>query len=131
MNITDKAINYDAVCAIDGVDPIASLPYPSSKTDDEVAINSFAKVIRINRVLNEGWQPDWNDDDQYKYYPWFDMEAYGEDAGSGVGFSFNDYYYDDSLSYVGSRLVYPTRELAKFAGETFLAEYRGFMVIEK
>lgn len=116
---------YADICKIDGVDPIKSLPFPEAKTADEIAVNSVAKVFRINCVLNEGWTPDWLNYDEYKYYPWFDM------AGSGSGFSYYDCCYAYVFSCVGSRLVYKTRELAKFAGQTFLEEYKGYMVIEK
>lgn len=125
MNLSEIK-NYEDICKIEGVDPIQSLPYPEAKAADEIAVNSVAKVFRINRVLNEGWQPDWTNYDQYKYYPWFDMEA-----GSGSGFACGDYRYGLGFSGVGARLVYKTSELAIFAGTVFLEEYRGFMVIEK
>lgn len=128
MNITEKVKNYEDVCKIDGVDPIKSLPYPEATNPEEIAVNNFAKAIRINRVLNEGWQPDWNNWDEYKYYPWFDMQS---KAGLGSGFSCFGYCCDYSLSGVGARLVFKTRALAEFAGKTFLDVYRGFMVIEK
>lgn len=134
MNITEKVKNYEDICAIDGVDPIQSLPFPEAKNSDEEAINSVAKVFRINRVLNEGWVPNWYDWDEYKYYPYFDMSPNGKGdgkiPGSGSGFSFSDYDCVYGTSVVGARLVYKTRELAKFAGETFTQEYRGFMVLE-
>jgi len=48
-----------------------------------------------------------------------------------LGFSSYDYFYDDTSSIVGARLVFKTRALAEFAGKTFTDVYRGFMVIEK
>jgi len=131
MKITDKIKNYEDICTFDGVDPVQSLPFPQEQNAEEIAINSFAKAIRINRVLNEGWTPDWNNFDERKYYPWFDMETYPGQVGSGAGFSYGDYDFVYSGSCVGSRLVFKSRELAEFAGRTFLDTYRGFMVIEK
>jgi hypothetical protein len=128
MMITKKVKTYEDICKIDGVDPIKSLPYPDASNPEEQAVNSFAMAIRINRILNEGWQPDWNNWDERKYYPWFDMQG---EAGSGVGFSCGAYGYGCTHSAVGSRLVFKTRELAEFAGKTFLSVYRGFMMIEK
>jgi hypothetical protein len=129
MNLK-KIKTYADICKIDGVDPIKSLPFPEAKTAEETAVNSFAMTIRINRVLNEGWQPDWNNSREYKYYPWFYMRSDSQ-VGSGVGFSYYDYSCVHSDSAVGSRLVFKTETLAKFAGTTFLEVYRGFMVIEK
>jgi len=128
MKITTKVKTYADICQIDGVDPVQSLPYPSATNSEEIAVNSFAKAIRINRVLNEGWQPDWNNWDETKYYPWFDMR---DNAGSGSGFSYDDYDSDCTYSDVSARLVFKTRALAEFAGKTFTDVYRGFMVIEK
>lgn len=123
-----KDINtYEDICVIDNVDPITSLPFQDPQSPEEIAVNNFAKAIRINRVLNDGWKPDWNNWDENKYYPWFDMQS--EEAGSGSGFSFFDYCYVYVRSTVGSRLVYKSRELAEFVGKTFLDIYRGFMVI--
>jgi len=123
MNL-ENIKTYEDICKIDNVDPVASLPIQNATTPEDIAINSFAKVLRINRVLNEGWVPDWNNWDEYKYYPWFDMR---DKAGSGSGFSYDDCNYDGGRSTVGSRLVLKTRDLAKFAGKTFLEEYKGFM----
>lgn len=131
MKITERVKTYQDICAIDGVDPINSLPYPEPKSEEEIAVNSFSKAIRICRILNEGWQPDWNNDDEYKYYPWFDMETYDDQVGSGVGFSCYGYLFGGSVSAVGSRLVFKSSDLAKFAGTVFLEVYRGYMVIEK
>lgn len=131
MKITDKINSYEDVCVIDGVDPVKSLPFPETKNAEENAVNNVAKCFRIARVLNEGWQPDWNNDDERKYYPWFDMETYPDQVGSGVGFSFVVYGCVGSCSAVGARLVFKTSELANFAGTKFLDVYHGYMVIEK
>ena len=88
---------------------------------DEIA---YKKVKIIAQALNEGWVPDWTNTDEYKYYCWFKY------VGSGVGFSFYDYYYDRSDSGVGSRLVFRTSALAEYAGKQFLDIYRAYMVIE-
>jgi len=130
MNLSEIK-NYEDICKIDGVDPVQSLPFSDPKNADEIAVNSISKVFRINRVLNEGWVPNWYNWDEYKYYPWFDMIPEGNKAGSGSGFSFRVCGCVRDGSDVGARLVYKTRELAEFAGKTFLEEYRGFMVIEK
>lgn len=131
MNTIKKVTTYKEACEIEGVDQLQSLPYPEAKNADQVTINAFAKLILIARVLNEGWQPDWNNDDEAKYYPWFDMETYPDRVGSGVGFSFHVSYYGGSGTNVGSRLCFKSRDLAKFAGETFLSVYREMMAIEK
>ncbi len=74
------------------------------------------------KSLNEGWEPNWDDDDEYKYFPWFKM-------GSS-GFRYTDFVSWHTNSHVGSRLCLKNRELAKYAGEQFTNLYRKFMIIE-
>ncbi|AQX84007.1 hypothetical protein ELBR111191_14730 [Elizabethkingia bruuniana] len=88
---------------------------------DEVA---YRKVKLIVKALNEGWTPDWSDSDQYKYFPWFNMSS-----SSGAGFSFFVYVHWYTYSYVGSRLCFKNRDLAKYAGQQFESIYKEFMTI--
>lgn len=78
------------------------------------------KLSIIAKALNEGWEPDWTDASQYKYYPWM---KYTE----GVGFSFNGCGSGHTTSRVGSRLCFKTRELAEYAGKQFQSIYNDFL----
>jgi hypothetical protein len=92
--ITEQVKTYEDICAIDGVDAVKSLPFPEPKSGEEIAINGFAKAIRVARVLNEDWVPDWSNYNQYKYYPYFDMNPDEVPAGgSGLGFSFHLHHH--------------------------------------
>ena len=84
------------------------------------------ELIVIAKALNEGWTPDWQNDNQYKYFPWFDMD----NSSSAGRFSFlaSDSLY--SYSLVGSRLCFKSEELADYAGTQFLELYRELFVIE-
>lgn len=82
---------------------------------------SYRRVKLICKALNEGWTPDWNNNNEYKYYPWFEM------GSSGFRFGGYDYWVTDS--YVGSRLCFKSRELAEYAGKQFEAIYENFMII--
>jgi len=85
---------------------------------DEVA---YQILKMLAKSLNEGWTPDWNNDNQYKYYPWFYM-------GGSSGFRFYDCGYWHSLSSVGSRLCFKSRELAEYAANQFTDTYKQFMI---
>ena len=78
------------------------------------------ELIVIAKALNEGWQPDWQNDNEYKYFPWFDMD----NSSSAGRFSF--YVADNpySFSSVGSRLCFNSRELSNYAGNQFEDIYR-------
>ena len=49
------------------------------------AMYAHYKLMIITEALNEGWTPNWDDWEERKYYPWFDMRS----SASG-GFSFHD-----------------------------------------
>ena len=82
------------------------------------------KLCVIAEALNEGWKPDWSNWNQYKYYPWFEMGS-----PSGVGFSYDGYGNWASLSIVGSRLCFKSRELATYAGKQFEELYKEYFVL--
>ena len=78
------------------------------------------ELIVIAKALNEGWQPDWQNDNEYKYFPWFDMD----NSSSAGRFSFCASVNLYSNSGVGSRLCFKSRELSNYAGNQFEDIYR-------
>ena len=42
-------------------------------TDMRKHFEAQYKMIVIAEALNEGWIPDWDNYNEYKYYPWFEM----------------------------------------------------------
>jgi hypothetical protein len=86
---------------------------------DEVA---YRIIKMLAKSLNEGWEPNWDNNNEYKYYPWFDME------GGSSGFRFHDCDFWRSHSVVGSRLCFKSSELATYAGEQFIDVYKKFMI---
>jgi hypothetical protein len=115
-NITDKIKTFEDACKAVGTDP-ASLEFTIGTPDEQ----AYKKIKVIVRALNEGWTPDWKDDDEWKYYPWFDFSS-----GSGLSY----YGYDNrcSNSFVGSRLCFKSSELAEYAGKQFIDLYTQFMI---
>lgn len=78
----------------------------------------------LAKTLNEGWLPNWDNPNEYKYYPWFYMD------GGSSGFRFDGFANWDSSSAVGSRLCFKSSALAEHAGKNFTEVYKQFMVIE-
>lgn len=89
---------------------------------DMLAAQAWAKMGIIAKALNEGWTPDWTNSDQYKYYPWFNMNT-------GSGLSYHGYLYVHSYTLVGSRLVFKSEELATYAGQQFIDIYSQFLTL--
>lgn len=118
--------SFTEACQIKGYDVATILPDLSSFPEKHRAsLTAQAKLIIIAEVLNEGWEPDWNNDNEYKYFPYFWMDS--------PGFRFRAAIFSYSLSSAlgGSRLCFRTRKLAKYAGETFLELYRDLMTLPK
>ncbi len=84
------------------------------------------ELIVIAKALNEGWQPDWQNDNEYKYFPWFDMD----NSSSAGRFSFHASGLRHSLSAVGSRLCFKSKDLATYAGTQFLDIYKDFFTVK-
>jgi len=117
-NIMERVKTADDAFAIKGI-TIGSI-VNDNDTTDEIAY----KILKvIAEVLNEGWVPDWKNNNQYKYYPWFDLS-------SGSGLSYHVFDYRHSTSFVGSRLCFKSEELAEYAGKQFIKEYTDFFIIK-
>jgi hypothetical protein len=127
--VTDRVVSFEDACKVLGLDATNFLPdfsgYPEKHRNAMIA---HAKLVLIAEALNDGWQPNWNDGDEYKYYPWFEIDA-SEEKPSGFGFSYSDYGSWDTYSGVGSRLCYRTRELALYAGKQFQDLYKDYFLI--
>lgn len=75
-----------------------SLPYPNPETSDEEYIDAqFMMMHIIRRKRNK--KPDFNNSNEYKYAPYFDMRS-----GSGFAFSTSVTFIWSTTSPVGSRL---------------------------
>jgi hypothetical protein len=88
-------------------------------TTDEVA---YRKIKLIAKALNQGWTPDWDNDNEYKHYPYFNMQ-------SGVGFSGSYCGSWVAGTGVGSRLCYKSSDLAIYAGKQFESIYKDFLTL--
>lgn len=107
---------------------------------------AYLKLRIIVAALNEGWEPKFTKD-EYRYFPWFyfyTKEEYdkldddekgrcvlrsGFNTYSHHGFVHCHAYYDasSSVTYLGSRFAFRTRELAAYAGRQFTEEWANFM----
>lgn len=112
-NITDRVKSFEDACQVLGISTnvpeVKGLPRKHQK-----AIIANYKLIVIAEALNEGWKPNWQDSDEYKYYPWFDMSN-----PAGVGFSDTNHAASITFAVFGSRLCLKNRELAIYFGQTF------------
>ena len=114
--------SFEDACAKENIDP-AALPEVSMIPEDlRKPIIAAYKLMIIFLAINDGWRPDWNDSDQYKYYPWYWV------LSSGFGFSNSHYYYDYTYPTVGSRLCTDTSEKALYIADQFKQEYQDYFL---
>lgn len=114
----------------------------------EPDVLAFLKLRIIVKALNEGWEPQFTED-ECRYYPWLILytgEEYNKldeeeksrvvyrsncaaDALGGVSWS---RAYSDSSSasaYIGVRLAFKTSELAAYCGRQFLDIWADFVFL--
>lgn len=112
-NITERVKSFEDACQVLGISTnvpdVKGLPRKHQK-----AIVANYKLIIIAEALNEGWKPNWQDSDEYKYYPWFYMTN-----PAGVGFSLTNVTATYAAAAVSSRLCFRNSELAIYFGQQF------------
>jgi kynurenine formamidase len=120
---------FEDACEALGLDPtklpdVSMLPEKNQK-----AIVAHYKLIVVTDAVNEGWQPNWDDSNEWKYYPWFDVEA-SEEKPSGSGLSCNVCDSWSTGTSVGSRLCFKSAELAEYAGKQFKPFYEEYFLFK-
>lgn len=121
--ITDRVKSFEDACVILGINSRTVLPeLPTTYLNNDLrSIQAYAKLTVIIRALNEGWTPDWDNSDEPKYYCWFEKKK--------SGFVLNLVLYHCTVTPVGSRLCFKSRELAQYAGEQFQSIYNDFLTV--
>lgn len=114
----------------------------------EPDVLAFLKLRIIVKALNEGWEPQFTED-ECRYYPWLILytgEEYNKldeeeksrvvyrsssNAGALGGVSCANAFYDSSGSSVniGVRLAFKTSELAAYCGRQFLDIWADFVFL--
>lgn len=119
---------FEEACKATGHDP-EKLPDVSMLPEKhQASLVAYFKLIIIIEALNEGWQPDWSNWDQYKYYAWFKVKT-TKTKTAGVGFSGANYLGSYSGTFVGSRLCLKSSDLALYAGKKFKKLYHEYLLI--
>ena len=114
----------------------------------EPDVLAFLKLRIIVKALNEGWEPQFTED-ECRYYPWFILytrEEYNkldeEEKSRVASRSYNDAYALGGVSYayasldspgtnaiIGVRLAFKTSELAAYCGRQFLDIWADFVFL--
>jgi hypothetical protein len=120
QKITDRVKSWQDVVDIleeQGEDVV--LPYKVAKTKQQKSINALYKIQCITKVLNEGWEPDFSNSAEYKYYPWFEHKK--------AGWSLCCVSYDCVIAYFPFGCYYKTKELGEYSTKVFIDIYKEYL----
>lgn len=110
---------FEDACEVLELDPTEL--FSEIDTLDEIA---YKKLKVIVKAINQGWSPEWNNSNQRKWHPWFNLS-------SGFGFSFSGYHYGRTSTYFGSRLCFESEEKSNYAANQFIQLYEDLLTIKK
>ena len=119
-SIMDRIKTWEDVCNELNINN-SVLPYRNAKTKKEISINAFTKIQYISEVLNEGWNPNFKNTNEYKYYPCFE---YKNSPGEWC-FCISYYYLLHGAVCFG--FYFKTKELSDYAGKQFLEIYKEYL----
>lgn len=156
--VTERIKTFEDACEALGEDHLFvqmfhDIYYKSEKAGANVNsdVVAYLKLRIICAALNEGWEPQYTED-EWRYYPWHflyteseinDMDA-DERADrhmmstgdfnteyAGFAFAHSSSAPSNSAAYVGSRLCLKSRDLAIYCGKQFIDLWANFKLIRR
>lgn len=109
---------FEQVCQAAGEDP-KDYEIPDGASKREKGRLLFAALELICDVFKQGVILDYEDGDQYKYYPWGEYKK-------GSGFALCDVDCTDSDTYVGARLCVDTKAKSEHIWKHFNHIYQRY-----
>ena len=155
--ITERVKTFEDACRELGEDHPFVLAYQNTNLrDPEVAeenrdILAYMKLRIIAAALNEGWEPQFTED-EWRWYPWFTLWteeelseksdewkadrhliSTGDYSGDWAGFACARSYSapSNSNAHFGSRLCFKSEALATYCGKQFISLWADFNMIKK
>lgn len=144
--ITERVKTFEDACKELGEDHKLVQQFKAIKTaiaEDKEA-TAYFKLCIITAALNEGWKPDFTNDEEYRYYPWLCLwtneeleqktDAWKDErnlqlwigggashsgAMCGLACAGSDNAWSNAYAYVSARLAHKTEELAIYSGKQF------------
>ena len=155
--ITERVKTFEDACRELGADHPFVLAYQNTNLrDPEVAeanrdILAYMKLRIIAAALNEGWEPEFTED-EWRWYPWFTLWteeelseksdewkadrhliSTGDYSGDWAGFasSLSSVAPSNAITNFGSRLCFKSEALATYCGKQFISLWADFNMIKK
>lgn len=119
-DVTERIKTFDDAYHTLGLDHPLVREFVNTSYPSTPDLKAYLKLRIICAALNEGWEADYSDTKQAKWFPWF----YFEDGK--LVYANSNRTRTHSYACIGMRLAYKTRELAEYAGKQFIEEYQAF-----
>ena len=144
--ITERVKTFEDACKELGEDHklVQQFKAIQEAIEEDKEATAYFKLGIITAALNEGWEPDFTNDDEYRYYPycllytkeeiekkddeWKDernlqlwlgggASYYGAKCGLASAYSYNA--WSVASANISARLAHKTEELAIYSGKQF------------
>ena len=144
--ITERVKTFEDACKELGEDHklVQQFKAIQEAIAEDKEATAYFKLGIITAALNEGWEPDFTNDDEYRYYPYLCLwtkeeledkdEAWKDDhnlrlwigggsslsgAYCGLAFANSIDAWSLAFAFVSARLAHKTEELAIYSGKQF------------
>lgn len=154
--VTERIKTFEDACKELGEKHPFVLAYQTNLRDPEVAeanrdILAYMKLRIIAAALNEGWEPEFTED-EWRWYPWLTLWteeelseksdewkadrhliSTGDYSGDFAGFAWVNSYVSHSAANTDfcSRLCFKSEALAVYCGKQFISLWADFYLIHK
>lgn len=108
----------EALCGLFGRETFEPFVFDELDEVEKKVLAAYSRLRKKAKEKRGDWEPDFSNTKQNKYFPWLEYKQ-----GSGFGFSFTYYYFDYTNTCVGSRLCFPTSDMAIEFGKENLEDY--------
>ena len=113
MDTSKKITSYEDACKVLNIQPINEEVFNAFPKEDQRSMLAYHKLTVITRALNNGWKPNWDDQNEWKYYPLFRY------VNAGLSCAYPYYAASYTIATIGYRDYYC---FASENGETQQAE---------
>ena len=150
--VTDRIKTFEDACKELGEEHLFVVQYKSNEMGDvDTDLDAYLKLRIIAAALNEGWEPQFTEDEEH-WYPWFTLWtegklseksdkwkadrhviSTGDYSGYWAGFALSNSSYFPSSTHasIGSRLCFKSEALATYCGTQFIDLWAAFMLTPK
>lgn len=144
--ITERVKTFEDACKELGEDHklVQQFKAIQEAIAEDKEATAYFKLGIITAALNEGWEPDFTNDDEYRYYPylclWTKEELEDKDeewkddhnlqlwfgggfsyygARCGLAYAYSNFAWSSASANLSAQLAHKTEELAIYSGKQF------------